>query len=232
MPLVGYGFGGGNDTMDIKKSILTGIAALLLAIPAYPQIVDTYQFTMRLYVPRVYDNMQSLGYRRYQYQLLRGELLFIYADSGETLVKVKDLENRTHKIGGKRVTYECSESPYDDNGVLTVGVGSNKTLKFTQSGVKFSFMANPSYNIGGLEEDNTLILNLSGHGTLKKDTIKTIRGSVTGQIGCGCYAYGHVSPTRLYLGYLTNIVMDIAPVDGRFTARFKGRYIGPYDIGD
>ena len=107
-------------------------------------------------------------------------MFVVYTDDQKTLVKVNSLENRTHKIGGKRVTYECVENPYDYNGVLVVGVGSNKTLKFNQSGFKFSFMANPSYNIGGLEEDNTLILNLSGHGSLKKDTIKVVRGSVTG----------------------------------------------------
>lgn len=107
-------------------------------------------------------------------------MFIIYTDGQETLVKVNGLENRTHKIGGKRVTYECSEIPYEDNGVLAVGVGSNKTLKFNQSGLKFSFMANPSYNIGDLGEDNTLILNLSGHGTLRNGIVKMVRGSVTG----------------------------------------------------
>lgn len=161
---------------------------------------------------------------------MKGTLFVVYTDEQETLVKVNGLENRTHKIGGKRVTYECVENPYDDNGVLAVGVGSNKTLKFSQSGLKFSFMVNPSYNIGDLGEDNTLILNLSGHGTLRKDIIKMVRGSVTGQIGCGCYAYGHVSPTRIYFGCLTDIVWDIAPVDGRFTLNFKARHVGPYDL--
>ena len=162
------------------KTVVAGIFAGLVSLASFAHVIDQYSFTMHLYVPRVYDNMQSLGYRKYQPQILKGTLFVIYTDDQETLVKVYDLENRTHKINGKRVTYECSESPYDDNGVLTVGVGSNKTLKFTHSGVKFSFMANPSYNIGGLDEDNTLILNLSGHGTLKKGVIKAIRGSVTG----------------------------------------------------
>ena len=50
-----------------KKTILSAIAGVFSVVMATnAQIVDTYDFTMRLYVPRVYDNMQSLGYRRYQ----------------------------------------------------------------------------------------------------------------------------------------------------------------------
>ena len=212
------------------KTVVAGIFAGLVSFASLAQIVDQYDLTMRLYVPRVYDNMQSLGYRRYQLQTLKGKLLLIYTDDGETVVKVKDLENRTHKVNGKRVTYECYENFNDNNGVLVVGVGSNKTLKFNQGGVKFSFTADPSYNIGGVEEDNTLMLWLSGHGSLRNGILKSIKGSVTGQIGCSCYAYGHISPTRKYFGYLTDIVLDIAPVDGRFTMSFKNRYVGPYDL--
>ena len=149
--------------------------------------------------------------------------MFIYSDSGETVVKVKDLENRTHRINGNRVTYTCYEYPYDDNQNLVVGIGNNKTLKFSQGGAYFSFVAEPSYNIGEVDEDNTLMLQLSGHGTLNKDILRTLRGSVSGRIGCGCMAYGHVSPTRLFLGYLTEFVYDVAPLDGRFTATFKSR---------
>ena len=213
-----------------KKTILSAIAAFAFAMVANAQIVDTYSFTMHLYVPRIYDNMQSLGYRKYQHQTLKGELMFIYSDSEETVVKVKGLENRTHKINGHRVTYKCYDWPYDDNQVLVVGIGSNKTGKFTQGGACFSFVAEPSYNIGAVDEDNTLMLELSGHGTLKKDVLKSIKGSVRGKIGCGCMAYGHVSPTRLFLGYLSDVVYDVAPLDGRFTAIFKKRYVGPIDV--
>lgn len=38
------------------------------------QIVDTYKIKMSIYVPRIYDNYQSLGYRKYQKQSLTGEL--------------------------------------------------------------------------------------------------------------------------------------------------------------
>ena len=156
--------------------------------------------------------------------------MFIYSDSGETVVKVKDLENRTHHINGNRVTYTCYEYPYDDNQILVVGIGNNKTLKFTQGGACFSFVAEPSYNIGSVDEDNTLMLELSGHGNLRGDFIKNLRGSVRGKIGCGCTAYGHISPTRLFIGYLSTIVWDVAPLDGTFRAMFKNRYVGPVDL--
>ena len=91
-------------------------------------------------------------------------------------------------------------------------------------------MAEPSYSIGEVDEDNTLMLQLSGHGTLNKNVLRTLRGSVSGRIGCGCTDYGHISPTRLFFGYLTDIVYDIAPLDGTFKATFKKRYVGPIDI--
>lgn len=218
------------EVVAMHKKFILSLVAALLSLAASAQIVDTYSFTMRLYVPRIYDNMESLGYRKYQPQTIKGELLFIYTDDGETVVKVKGLENHTHRVNGKRVTYKCYDWPYDDNQVLVVGIGSNKTLKFTQGGASFSFVAEPSYNIGAVDEDNTLMLELSGHGILRGDILKTIRGSVRGKIGCGCMAYGHISPTRLFLGYLTSIVWDVAPLDGNFRATFKNRYVGPVDI--
>lgn len=122
--------GGGVPMNSLAKKAIAAIA-LICSATGMAQIVDTYSFTMHLNVPRIYDNMQSLGYRKYQSQTLKGKLLFIYKDDGETLVKVKDLVNRTHRINGKRVTYTCYDYPYEDNGILVVGIGSNRTLKFT-----------------------------------------------------------------------------------------------------
>ena len=48
------------------KTVVAGIFAGLVSFASLAQIVDQYDLTMRLYVPRVYDNMRSLGYRRYQ----------------------------------------------------------------------------------------------------------------------------------------------------------------------
>ena len=103
---------------SLAKKAIAAIA-LVCSATGMAQIVDTYSFTMHLNVPRIYDNMESLGYRKYQYQTLKGQLMFIYKDDGETLVKVKDLENRTHKINGKRVTYTCYDYPYEDNEIFS-----------------------------------------------------------------------------------------------------------------
>lgn len=214
-----------------KRSMLSVFsAALIFSFTATAQIVDVYSFRMLLYVPRIYNNMESMGYRKYQLQTISGQLMLIYTDSGETVVKVNGLENRTHKLNGRPVTYTCYDWPYDDNGVLVVGVGNNKTLRFTQGGASFSFVAEPSYNVGAVDEDNTLMLELSGRGSIRGDVLRNLSGSVCGNIGCGCKAYGHVSPTRLFLGGISNVVWDVAPLYGRFNARFKRRFVGPVDV--
>lgn len=208
----------------MEKALLTLLAATMSAFTALCQTVDTYKFTMNLRVPRIYDNMASKGYRKLQPQRLAGELQFVYKDNGTVKVRVRNLVNKTHKINGVPISYVCYDYPYDYHNPLVVGIGSNKTGKFKQGGADFSFQADPSYNIGGVDEDNTLILELSGYGTLRGNTLKNLRGSVKGKIGCGCRAYGHVSPTRLYLGWLTDYVWDIAPVYGTFTAHFRRRH--------
>ena len=207
----------------MKRTLLGMFTALLMTFTASSQIVDTYRFTMNLKVPRIYDNMASKGYRKLQPQRLVGELQFIYSDNGYVEVRVNNLVNKTHKINGVPISYVCYDYPYDHHSPLVVAIGNNKTEKFKQGGAEFAFQADPSYNIGGVEEDNTLIIELSGYGTLKGDVLKNLKGSVKGQIGCGCRAYGHVSPTRLFLGWLTGIVWDIAPVYGTFNAHFLRR---------
>ena len=59
-------FGGGIMMNATFKTVVAGIFAGLVSFASLAQRVDQYDLTMRLYVPRVYDNMQSLGYRRYQ----------------------------------------------------------------------------------------------------------------------------------------------------------------------
>lgn len=207
------------------KTAITMLLAAVMSMQASAQVVDTYKFTMNLKVPRIYDNMQSLGYRKLQSQRLVGELQFVYKNDGSVNVRVKNLVNKSHKIGGNCISYVCYEYPYDYHDPLVVGIGSNKTGKFKQGGAEFAFQADPSYNIGAVDEDNTLILELSGYGILKGDVLKNLKGAVKGQIGCGCMAYGHISPTRLFLGWLTDYVHDVAPLYGTFNAKFKSRRV-------
>lgn len=179
--------------MKTKKSILTLMLVMMSAFcftgdsdHSPYDIVETYSLTMRLKVPRIYDNMQSLGYRRYQPQRFVGELSLVYRSTGDVDVQVNGLTNRTHRINGKFITYECSEWPYEDFQNMAVAVGSNRTLKFKQGGIDIAFVADPSYNIGGIDEDNTLMLRMSGTGHIGLTGLRSVRGSVTGRIGCGC----------------------------------------------
>lgn len=216
--------------MNIRNVTMACVVALA-SIQAAAQTIETYDFTMRLKVPRVYDNMQSLGYRKYQWQTLCGQLDVVYDSAdGTTYARIVGLYNRTHKVGGSSIVYNCYEWPYDDSPVRVVAVGNNLTGKFTAGGMEFSFVADPSYNIGGVEEDNTLMLELSGVGNIRNGHFTTVVGAVKGRIGCGCYAYGHTSPTRKWFGYLTSVVVDIAPLYGTFKARFKSRRVGPYAL--
>ena len=122
--------------------------------------------------------MQSLGYRRYQTQRLKGFLRLAYVDGeNRPRIQIRGLENHTHKINGKRITYECMQNP--EYAPLAVVVGSNRTGRFRTGAVKFSIIANPSYNIGGIEEDNVLMLDMSGKGNISGGILKRIRGSVS-----------------------------------------------------
>lgn len=193
----------------MKRITIIAIGALALLCPK-DAMCETlmYKLTMKLKVPRIYDNMQSLGSRKVQSQTVCG---YVYVDkdnldeSGEPAVFVRDVFNKTHKVGGANVTYRDS----DATDVMYRYIGNNKTGAFKKPCCKFSLDLDPSYNIGYDEPDNTLVIQLSGQGS----SDKRIRGSITGQIGCGCKAYGHVSPTRT----VDRRVNDIAPLYGSFT---------------
>lgn len=113
-----------------------------------------------------------------------------------------------------------------------VYVGSNAKDKFVTTGISFAAIADPSYNIGDVEEDNTLVMYFSGTGTSSTKIVKGsrvplhLKGYVAGNLGCGCSAYGHKSPTRL-VGATgpTSIVEDVAPIKGIWKARFSHRAV-------
>ena len=198
----------------MKKVFAISCIALAAAVPnnAVAEVL-AYRLTMKLYVPRIYDNMQSKGYRKSQAQTIKG---YVYVDknvksgSTEPEIVVSGVYNKTHRIGSKSVTYSDAAA----TGVMYRYIGSNKTGVFKKPCVKFSLVLDPSYNIGGDDPDNTLVIDLAGQGSSEK----RIKGSVTGHIGCGCKEYGHVSPTR-------NVVYgvdDKAPTYGMFTMTLIG----------
>ena len=195
-----------------------------------PATVDEYALKMALKVPAVVDNMQSLGYRKYKTQRVEGRLFVAYYDeASEPAVWIEGLVNKSYRIRGECVTYET-----EVEGAMLHAVGSNKTGRFKTTTLTMSIEADPSYNVGDDEPDNTLLLVLSGQGP----TPKTLSGHAAGQLGCGCRAYGHTSPTRIvywpYLGskyaaacfpnYWYPTVVDIAPCWGTWRAKFKSRF--------
>jgi len=179
-----------------------------------------YKVTIRLFVPRVYNNMESLGYRKPQWQKITGYMSVDKSDvtgdcsgaPGEPSVWSWGFTNNTHKVSGKKVSYaDCAVG----TDIMWRYIGDNKTGVFKRPCMRINLDLDPSYNIGDDEPDNTLVIVMSGTGP--SDNV--IRGSVTGQIGCGCGAYGHISPTRDILGN----VSDITPLYGCFTMRLKSR---------
>ena len=182
--------------------------------------VENYSLKLRLNVPRIYNNNESLGSRKYQSQLVVGTMQLYYDKSGQLVdVQFKNLVNKKHKLSnGKYVTYttKLDSTVYPRFNCI----GSNKTKEFNTASVCFSIAAEPSYNIGEMNEDNGLYLVLAGKGKISKKQLKSLSGYATGTIGCGCMAYGHVSPTRM-LGFwgATDIVDDVAAIHGTWSAK-------------
>ena len=80
----------------------------------------------------------------------------------------------------------------------------------------------PSYTLGyEPTNDSSMIIQISGSGKSVVSGIRRIissaSGYVTGQLGCGCAEYGHISPTRTagYYGH-TGVVTDTSSTFGRF----------------
>lgn len=208
------------------------------AMPAEGEsyVVDSYDFYMRLKIPAIKNNLDSLGSRELKWQRIYGTVHIGYVSpQSEPVVWLDGLYNRDYKIGGKNVTYQPAVTKASLH-----AIGSNLTQKFKVVMPSMEMTLNPSYNIGDDEPDNTLILKLAGDGSAKKMT-----GYVTGDVGCGCYAYGHTSPTRIvywpwvssrYVSYYGRwfypCVVDIAPTYGRFVMKFRERGCGPVELTD
>lgn len=187
-------------------------------------VTDVYDFKMIVEVPRVYDNMESLGYRKYQRQLITGRMTVTYDTSGESrpVVSFGKLVNKTHKVNGENVEYDVTIQNSVTPRVNVIG--SNKTGLFKTPSVEFAIQAWPSYSKGAApDEDNSLNIVLSGKGVTtmngSETVIRSLSGSVAGALGCSCTEYGHVSPTRV-MGVFgpSASVDDVAAVYGTWKA--------------
>lgn len=129
--------------------------------------------------------------------------------------------NKTHKLSnGKNVTYD-GVIDYDARYPLFNAVGSNKTKSFRTASICFALAAEPSYNIGEFDEDTSLYVMLAGKGAISASgTITKANGYASGTLGCGCMAYGHVSPTRKIGQWgATDVVTDVASVYGTWSLK-------------
>lgn len=222
------------------KHILAVILSLVSTSVLFADTtVDVYKFKMKVKVPRIYDNTQSLGQRKWQSQTIVGEMHVDYnTDDIAPVIRFTNCVNRTHKIDGKNVTYLC-EQGYDDVVRRWVVMGNNKTGAFRNGSCFFYADFEPSYNIGDDEPDNSLLLYFGGYGTLAKVRknccdcgecalkVKRWRGYCVGTIGCGCRAYGHTSPTRVlgFCGPVCDWVSDVAAIPiGKWVATYSHSY--------
>lgn len=240
------------------KKLLLGLALFGASFAQALEFTDVYDFRMSAQVPRVYDNTQSLGYRKYQTQTIKGEMCITYNTEGEyqrPRVWFKWLTNATHKINGKYIGYSCM---VDEEGYMGPIprinlIGDNKKDTFTTPSVIFYLDAEPDYSIGEDDEDNSLLITIAGRGSTAQTTeyaylpstsvssskvttklvkkakrkyriIKSLNGYFAGTLGCGCRAYGHVSPTRVNGAYgATDHVDDVASVMGTWSATYSAK---------
>lgn len=152
-------------------------------------------------------------------------MLWHYSENGDLCdVTFTNFVNKTHKLSsGKNVTYTTTLD-YDSKWPRFNLIGNNKTEKFKTPSVCFAIVAEPSYNIGELDEDNALYITMSGKGSIASPVgyVRILIGKVAGTIGCGCMAYGHVSPTRkIGIFGATDSVDDVAAVDGIWRAKLN-----------
>ena len=219
----------------VSRILLLGLVCLGYGYASSPSpstimITDVYSFKMSVHTPRIYDNMESKGYRKYTLDILKGELYLTYrADgTGEAEISVTNLCNSSYKIGGENVTYD-THLDTDRVWPRVNLVGSNKTEVFKKPSVAFALICDPSYNVGEVDEDNTLYISLSGSGSVRrlsktrKQVIRYMSGYLAGTLGCGCSAYGHVSPTRVNgaNGPMLERVDDVAAVWGTWKATYR-----------
>ena len=138
-----------------------------------------------------------------------------------TNVSFSDMVNKAHKLSnGNNVAYDAVVD-YSKHVTRFNAIGDNGKKSFKKASLCFSIAAEPSYNIGEVDEETSLYITLAGEGVVDaRGRMTTATGYVAGTLGCGCKAYGHVSPTRT-LGYYgaTDKVDDVAAVFGRWTMR-------------
>lgn len=210
------------------SKILT-ITTILWALVSSAAIeTDVYDVKLYADMPRVYDNMSSIGYRKYQRQQIVGQMYVMYDKNDQITLWFSQFTNKTYKINGDPVTYEVlfdSESLHNFS-----WCGNNKTGKFTRPNCNFAISMIPSYKIGSEMLDDVHLQISCTKGSKRKISIcgqdaiiaSLLSGYCAGQIGCNCKAWGHISPTRMWGFFGPNCtVTDIASVNGKVKMKWN-----------
>lgn len=190
---------------------------------------DVYSFHLRLRVPQVLNNTTSRGVRKYKPQTIKGLMYIKWLSNGSFKIEFEDLYNKNFKVGGSNVRY----TGYEDRNIVYTRynyIGNNATESFKTPCICFYLELEPSYAIGGNNEDNSFYVLLAGKGSstfqskLGSRIAKRFSGYASGTQGCGCSAYTHKSPTRVatICGPM-DTVSDVVSTWGSWTAKFKNR---------
>lgn len=190
---------------------------------------DEYAISLTLYVPQVRNNSTSMGTRRIELQRITGMMYVDWLSNDSYTISFGTLTNKHFKVADRNVTY-VGQVETDTIYPSFTYIGSNQSGIFTKPVLSFYCSLLPSYAIGEVSEDNSFYLYLAGRGTSiqlgggEGRVMKRITGNVVGTQGCGCYDYGHKSPTRAAgVTGPTDRVVDIVSTYGRWTAKFQRR---------
>ena len=250
------------------RTLHLALIAAMIVVPYLARseyYVHEYSLKLTQQVPKIFNNTQSKGFRQYTTQRLRGTMWIVYSDKDtRPMIFVTELVNLSHKLSnGDQVTYKVQ---VNNNGYLSGPmtrvnlIGNNLSDIFNRASVVFYMDAEPSYNKGEDDEDNSLLLTCAGKGNTVRRSVKvrvyqnkdkngtlcssvvdlginriinSLSGYDAGTLGCGCHAYGHKSPTRVssFLGH-SDIVDDVASSYGTWRAQYCGSSCYPDDYFD
>jgi hypothetical protein len=169
-------------------------------------MTDIFNLEIDLNVPAIYNNTHSRGYILYELHHITGLMKITYTeDIYSPVIELTDLYNHSYKVGGSNLRYTAYLDNGEAYGISTrfSYIGYNETDLFPYPNIQFFATLEPSYNIGEWDEpDNSLLCIFAGSGTSKYNSngklkVYQLMGTVSGAMGCGCTAYGHLSPTRL-----------------------------------
>lgn len=152
-----------------------------------------------------------------------------YEEDMVSSVRFSQFVNHTYSISGSPVTYLVY---MDEEQLYNFSwCGDNLKNKFTRPNMNLQIVMEPSYKIGEEMLDDIHLSIACTKGSVrymyfnecKIQIPNRLRGYCTGQIGCNCKAWGHVSPTRFWGYFGPSFVTDVASISGQMTLKWNSR---------